>query len=133
MVFSSGIPITAVGLDVATHADLHRIADNVDILAESKKPETDFLLHMMQFVENLGWPPYCVLIDSMAVATAIDPSLLKTLRAKVGVETKGELTLGMTVTDTRHHTAWSDLAEIDVAYEADYGRFLQLVLDTLLA
>ena len=62
----------------------------------------------------------------------IDPSLIGTLKARVGIETKGELTLGQTVADFRHHHGWMHLPEIDVAATADYGRFLDLVMTLLL-
>ena len=60
------------------------------------------------------------------VAATIDPTLIETMEARVGVETRGELTLGMTIMDTRHHFAWTHLPLIHVAYRADYRRFLRL-------
>jgi purine nucleosidase/pyrimidine-specific ribonucleoside hydrolase len=75
---------------------------------------------------------YCLLIDSMPVTTAIDPSLISIVTAKVGVETKGELALGMNVMDTRNHFQWSHLPDIKVAYRAYYRRFPSLVMDTVL-
>jgi len=75
-----------------------------------------------------------VLIDSMAVAaTTIEPSLIQSMRARVGMEAKGELILGMTVLDTRHHFSWSHLPEIEVAYQAEYRKFLRLEMDTVLS
>ncbi len=133
MVFKSGIAVQAVGLDVATHFDVNFTELELAELRASDKPEAAFLLNMIEFVTNRGFQSYCVLIDSMAIAAAIDPSLIETMRARVGVETKGELTLGMTVLDTRHHFTWSHLPEIDVAYRADYRKFLRLVMDTILA
>jgi len=131
-VFRSGVPLTAIGLDVATHFDVNFTDRELSALEASNKPEAKFLLHMIRFVVGRGFESYCVLIDSMAVASVIDPALIATLTAKVGVETKGELTLGMTVMDTRHHFRWSELPEISVACKADYRAFLELVMDTVL-
>ncbi|MNI70516.1 Pyrimidine-specific ribonucleoside hydrolase RihA [compost metagenome] len=133
MVFKSGIPLQAIGLDVSTHFDVNFTEAELAELKSSPKPEAAVLYQMIQFVLGRGFESYCVLIDSMAVAAVIDPSLIQYLMAKVGVETKGELTLGMTIMDSRHHHVWGDLPEVAVAYEADYRRFLRLVMDTVLA
>jgi inosine-uridine nucleoside N-ribohydrolase len=132
IVFKSGIQINAVGLDVATHFDVNFTETELDELRASAKPEAAFLLNMIDFVNKRGFESYCVLIDSMAVAAAIDPTLIENMKGRVGVETKGELTLGMTVLDTRHHFGWTHLPEINVAYKAEYRRFLRLVMDTVL-
>ncbi len=133
LVFQSGVKVTAIGLDVATHFDVNFSDQDLVKLRESKRPEAKFLLQMIRFVTGRGFESYSVLIDSMAIATVIDPSLISTISARVGVETKGKLTSGMTVMDTRHHFQWSHLPEIQVAYQADYRRFLDLVMATVLA
>lgn len=66
------------------------------------------------------------------VAYAIDPDIVQTRKAHVGVETKDGLTLGMTVTDRRHHYVWEDLPIINIGCKADGGRFLKLLLDLVL-
>jgi purine nucleosidase/pyrimidine-specific ribonucleoside hydrolase len=132
LVFRSGVKVTAIGLDVATHFDVNFSEAEIDQLSNSPNSEAAFLLQMLRFVTNRGFQSYCVLIDSMAVAAAIEPTLVSLITAKVGVETKGELTLGMTVMDTRHHFQWANLPDIQIAYEADYQRFLTLVINTIL-
>ena len=64
----------------------------------------------------------------MAVAYAIDNSLIRFEKCRVGIETKDGLTLGMTVRDGRHHHVWQDLEEIEVAVDADYRRFLYMLV-----
>jgi inosine-uridine nucleoside N-ribohydrolase len=128
LVFESGAPIRAVGLDVATHFDINFSEEELTRLRNSPRREANIAEKMVRFVQARGFESYCVLIDSMAVAAVIDPSLIGTLPARVGVETKGELTLGQTVADFRHHHAWAQLPEIQVAANADYRRFLDLVL-----
>jgi len=132
VVFESGAAVRAVGLDVATHFDINFTEEQLTALRQSPRREANVAEKMVRFVQGRGFESYCVLIDSMAVAAVIDPSLIGTLKARVGIETKGELTLGQTVADFRHHHGWMHLPEIDVAATADYGRFLDLVMTLLL-
>ena len=132
IVFESGVRLRAVGLDVATHFDINFSEDQLATLKASPRPEANMAEKMVRFVQGRGFESYCVLIDSMAVAAVIDPSLIETVKARVGVETKGELTLGQTVADFRHHHGWMHLPELDVASRADYARFLELVMTTVL-
>lgn len=131
LVFESGAAIRAVGLDVATHFDINFSEAQLETLRTSSRKEANVAERMVQFVRGRGFESYCVLIDSMAVAAVIDPTLIGTQRARVGVETKGELTLGQTVADFRHHHAWQHLPEIEVAASADYRRFLDLFMTTV--
>ncbi|MET3901072.1 inosine-uridine nucleoside N-ribohydrolase [Devosia sp. UYZn731] len=132
IVFESGVKLRAVGLDVATHFDINFTEEQLSALKTSPRPEANMAEKMVRFVQGRGFESYCVLIDSMAVAAVIDPTLIGTVKARVGVETKGELTLGQTVADFRHHHGWLHLPEIDVASSADYGRFLDLIMTTVL-
>jgi purine nucleosidase len=60
--------------------------------------------------------------DPLAVAAALDPGLITTQPLYVDVETRGELTAGMTVADRRHLTGKP--ANVDVAMSAAIGTFL---------
>ncbi|MCB0004913.1 MAG: nucleoside hydrolase [Anaerolineales bacterium] len=131
LVFQSGVRVNAIGLDVATHFDVNFGEAELEIMRQSARPEAAFLLQAINFVNGRGFESYCTLIDSLAVAATIDPTLVSLLSARVGVETEGKLTLGMTVMDTRHHHGWAELPEINVAYRADYRRFMQMVLDAV--
>ncbi len=133
MIFKSGIPLQAIGLDVSTHFDVNFTETELLELEASPRAEADVLRKMISFVVGRGFESYCVLIDSMAVAAVIDPTLVQYITAKVGVETQGKLTLGMTVMDSRHHHVWNDLPDVKVACEADYRRFLKLVMTSVLA
>jgi purine nucleosidase len=65
--------------------------------------------------------------DALAVATALDPSLVRTESVAVDVETAGTLTAGETVADWRHH--WSRPPCVDVAVEADARAFLDRFIE----
>lgn len=132
IVYESGIPLVALGLDVATHFDVNFSDEDIASFAESPRPEARFLSQAIRFAAGRGFEAYTTIIDCMAVAYAIDPTLVKTMRAHVGVETQSPLTLGMTVIDRRHHFVWEHLPMVEIGEEADYGRFLNLLRDLVL-
>jgi purine nucleosidase len=61
--------------------------------------------------------------DPLAVAAALDPSLIRTEALPVDVELAGMLTTGETVTDWRR--VWGREPNLDVAVEADAEEFLR--------
>ncbi len=61
--------------------------------------------------------------DPLAVAAALDPTLIRTEALPVDVELGGTLTTGETVTDWRR--VWGRPPNIDVAVEADAETFLE--------
>ena len=61
--------------------------------------------------------------DALAVAAALDPTLVKTQAVTVDVELAGTLTTGETVTDWRG--VWGRPPNVDVAVEADADEFLR--------
>lgn len=132
IVYRSGVKLTAIGLDVATHFNVDFSETDLEQFRMSSRKEAAFLLNAIRFVQKRGFAAYCTVIDCMAVAYAIDETLVEIIRAHVGIETKGNLTLGMTVIDRRHHHVWTQLPVIQVAYSADYGRFLQMLTQLVL-
>jgi inosine-uridine nucleoside N-ribohydrolase len=61
--------------------------------------------------------------DPLAVAAALDPSLIRTVAVPVDIELGGTLTTGETVTDWRR--VWGKPANVEVAVEANADEFLQ--------
>jgi inosine-uridine nucleoside N-ribohydrolase len=133
LVFASGLNITALGLEVGTHPALDLRAEDIERLSKSGRPEARFLLEIAAYVRHRGFDSYCGLIDSMAVATALDPSIVTTRRHHVAVETTGTVTLGQTVIDDREHFRWEHLPLLDIAAAADHGRMLTMLVDALTA
>lgn len=133
IVYQSGVKLVTLGLDVATHFDVNFTDAEVASFAASDRPEAQFLSNAIRFVNGRGYDAYCTIIDCMAVGYAIDSSLVHTMTGRVGIETRGSLTLGMTVLDTRHHHFWETLPQIEIGCEADHGRFLKLLHDLVLA
>lgn len=128
IVYESGVPFKAIGLDVATFFSVDFSDDDISRLKGSERREAKFLSNAIDFVRGRGYKAYCTCIDCMAVAYAIDNSLIRFEKCRVGIETKDGLTLGMTVRDGRHHHVWQDLEEIEVAVDADYRRFLDMLV-----
>jgi len=127
LVFTAGFPMLAVGLDVATHPLINFRDGDMERLRASTRPEAQLAVRVVDFVQGRGYQSYCSLIDSVAVASLIDPGLVTTESVLCAVETEGRLTRGMTVVDRRAHHAWDDLPRIEIAVDLDYARFLDLV------
>ncbi|MDD4311277.1 MAG: nucleoside hydrolase [Eubacteriales bacterium] len=133
IVYHSGIPMTLIGLDVATHFGVNFSEEDLKMLEISANPEARFLRQAIRFVNERGFEAYCTVIDCLAVGVAIDPTIVDTKPFHVGVETKDGLTLGMTVRDGRHHHIWTELPMLDICVWAEYERFLKLLVSMILA
>jgi len=132
-IFHAGFNLLAVGLDVATHPGINFGPEHLQILRASKKPEAMLAVRVVDFVNRRGYQSYCSLIDSVAVAAAVDASLVKTTQVHCDISINDQLTRGMTVVDRRHHHRWTELPLITITTELDFGRFLDLVTRKLVA
>ena len=131
LVFEAGFNLLAIGLDVATQPKIDLSPAHRDRLAASSKKSAWFLNGVSRFVEERTFSSYCGLIDSLAVAAALDRTLFSTVHLKVGIETKGEFTLGETVVDRREHFQWDHLPTVEVASDVDSEGFLDLLLQSI--
>lgn len=129
LVYSSGVPLKLIGLDIATAFQVDFDEGDLERLRARGSAGAGFLLNAIDFVRGRGFGAYCTVIDAMAVAYAVDPKLVGFAKARVGVDTRDGLTLGMTVRDGRHHFTWQDLPLVDIAVDADYRSFLDLVIE----
>ena len=133
IVYNSGVNLVAIGLDVATHFDVNLTENDIAAVDKSDKMEARFLRQAIRFVNGRSFEAYCTVIDCMAVAYAIDESLIETFEGRVGIETKDGLTLGNTVVDYRHHHVWENLPKVKIARTADHQRFLNMLMELVLA
>jgi len=67
--------------------------------------------------------------DPMAVTYVIDPTMFRTEKCRVEVETQGELTRGMTVVDRRRYHRANDNPNADIIVEVDAERFHRLIME----
>jgi purine nucleosidase len=95
MVFSSGVPITAVGLDVTTKCKLQ--GADLDRLKAADNPASRFLMQLIALWQSSNPGQFPTLHDPLAVATVIRPTLVETQSGTVHVETNSPLTDGMTI------------------------------------
>jgi len=130
IVFTAGWPLTMVGLDLthqalATPAILQRIAD-------LGTPVSRIAVQLMEFFRetyrrNSGFdsPP---VHDPCAVARVIDPKVMHCVDAFVAIETRGEFTSGMTVTDFSSRLGPTNA---QVATKLDMNLFWDLMVDAI--
>jgi len=132
-----GAPVIAVGLDVTRKT----IIDESDVKALASriagKPHgaklARFLEDASRFyferMEKMLGKRIFTMHDPLAVAVALDPTLIETRRAAVDVETSGRLTTGATVADWRGQ--WGRLANAEVAVAVDAERFRALFFEAM--
>jgi inosine-uridine nucleoside N-ribohydrolase len=108
IVFRSGVPITAVGLDVTT-----------------------FLVRLIELWQRGRAGQYPTLHDPLAVAVAFLPSLVETRLGSVQVETGSPLTNGVTMFTPADRLPKGQTPTTQVARQVDVRRFVDLFLDRL--
>lgn len=131
IVFEAGYNLTAIGLDVANRPDIALSPEQRAALRASGGAAAGFLLKVLDFVERRGFDGYTAFIDAAAVAVALDPTLIRTERVSVAVETISALSRGQTIVDRREHFRWTHLPMIKAVADIDAGRYLALLVDTL--
>jgi len=131
IVFTSGIPITMVGLDV-THQALVGPAEVAAIRALGTPVATmtaGLLDYYARFHQDLyGWDGV-PLHDPCCVAALIRPGLITTKAMDVQIETTSALTLGRTVCDVWGVTGRAPNADVGVAI--DRQGFIDVLMDCL--
>jgi inosine-uridine nucleoside N-ribohydrolase len=131
IVFTAGIPITMLGLEVCYQAlvtpnDLERLrALNTPwarLAADLAAPHVQWWIEQMQWS---GGPVY----DACVPAALIAPEALKTRAAHVDIELTGQFTRGRTVADL---IGWHTPApNVQVGIEMDRPRFVELLCEAL--
>jgi purine nucleosidase len=129
IVFQSGIPITAVGLDVTTDPEVRLSKELYKTMEEAGAPVPKFAaLITKQLMTRDG---FMYLHDPIAVAVAADPTLVTTREYHVDVETVSSLTRGQTVADRRGGLPESSMQRPNakICTNINGGRFLKLFMD----
>ena len=130
-------PVVAVGLDVTRQVTI----DEADLAALAARcGQTPGALALQTFLgdsarfyfermERQTGKRFLVMHDPLALAAALDPTLVETRRAAVDVETSGRLTLGATVVDWEGR--WGRLPNAEIAVAVDAARFREKFLDAM--
>ena len=132
IVFESGVPVKAVGLDVTMNPSVQLNQRDHVGLGKRKGRIAAFASSILE--NNMRKHGRFALHDPMAVAVKVKPLLFKFSEYHVRVETKGEYTLGMTVADRRDWLSDDEMegSPIMVCTNAD-PKFKQMFLARLTA
>ena len=130
IVFRAGWPLTMVGLDLthqalATPAVLERIAALGTPVARIAVQLMEFFRQTYRRNAGFDSPP---VHDPCAVARVIDPNVMQCVNAFVAIETRGEYSSGMTVTDFSSRLGPTNA---QVATKLDVDLFWDLVVDAI--
>ncbi len=126
IVFSSGVPITAVGLDVTTRCKL----EGADLarLRAAGNPASRFLAKLIDLWQDGHPNQFPTLHDPLAVATAVQPNLIETQLGSVQVETGCCVTNGMTMFKPADQLPQGVQATTLIARDVNVRGFLDLFL-----
>lgn len=130
-VFSAGVPITMVGLDVTKRTRL--TLDDLERLQAGNGRVSGVVSALLRFFaesyrRRFGFAA-APLHDALAVMSVIDPAIVSTKHVNVSVECGSELTRGRTVVDLHGTTGRAPNAE--VAFDVDVARFRELFFTTM--
>lgn len=137
IVYESGIDLLTIGLDVAFNPDMVNISEKyLAELAKIDNKAAKYALEIIDYIDGnntikekglfINGP-----IDTTAMCTFLDPTLVKTEKIHVAIDTGSQLTRGMTITDRRDHFMWTDLPEIETAVSIDSERYQQTFVNAL--
>jgi purine nucleosidase len=131
IVFSSGVPITAVGLDVTTRCKL----EGADLarLRAADNPASRFLVKLIELWQDGHSGQYPTLHDPLAVAVAFESHLVETQLGRVQVETACCVANGMTMFTPADRLAQGVQATTLVSRNVQVRRFLDLFVERLAA
>ena len=126
IVYGSGVPVTAVGLDVTMQCKL--TAPDLQRIEQSRLPRAQFLYKLIRIWIGGNDDKLPVLHDPLAVGVTFRPGLVSVATGLVQVETHGvpNLTYGMTLLRRDANGA------ILVAEEVSSRDFIELFLDRVL-
>ena len=130
-VFSSGLDVTMVGLDVTNRAVL--TPAHADLL-RGTGPIGAAVAAMLDFYGGFYRRAYqhggCPIHDAVAVAHVVRPGIVETLDRRVDVDVSSGLCRGRTVVDMRRRTALPE-PNAKVAVDIDVPAFVDLLLGRL--
>ena len=123
ILFESGTDVTMIGLDVTNRCQFTRA--EVDEVKNAGNLRAERLgLMMDQFIVNFGYLP--ILHDPLALAALLWPDLLTFTEMNILIETRGELTRGLTI-----DCDWGQGQKTTVATDVDVEAFKRRLIEVL--
>lgn len=134
IVFHSVMPLYMTGFETAKKSMLKR--EHLNIIREFDTPVSRFIVEAaepwLKFMKAAFGIDYCYLPDPQAIALLINEKLFTLKDMYVDIETKGELTRGMTVADRNEALKECEFApNVKVCTHIDNERFMNLLLGLL--
>ncbi len=130
IVFDMKFNLVAVGMDIFCQPCIAMDKEHCEILEKSKSPAAKFVIGVLNFLRRRGFGDYCALIDPLAVAYALDSSIMVTQKVDIAVETESKLSLGQIIVDRREKFKWKGLAQVNAASKVDGQKYLDLLVDS---
>ncbi len=131
IVFESGTVLKAVGLDVTMIPEAQLSPGDYSAIRKSGTKTAQFASKIL--AKTMRKRKRFALHDPMAVATRVKPSLFEFENHSVAIETRGEYTTGMTVTDKRSQSQNKRpiRAKVAICTNVKVGSFKQVILGSL--
>ncbi|PMB83171.1 pyrimidine-specific ribonucleoside hydrolase RihA [Limosilactobacillus pontis] len=132
IVLNFGIPLVMAPLNVTHKAQIMK--DEIASIKKIDNPVGQAFYGLLSFFEQYHENPKwgfkgAPLHDPCTIAWLIDPTMFKTDRMNVDVETQGDLTRGETVCD--YYLLTGKPQNTEVMLDIDRERFIKLVMDSL--
>ena len=128
-VFSSGLPITMVGLDVTRRALMS--VDEFQGGGSFRAALKDLIKVYARFAKKRRGVEDVTLHDPLALAVAMKPDLVETTPCRVDVDASRGIARGMTVVDLRELRGSRVKNPVDVALDLDVKGFLAFFISHL--
>jgi ribokinase len=127
MVFASGLTITLVPLDVTRQVRLTRTFLRQTVYGRGNKLAQAIRQMTRHLLDGPRQERGMAMHDPLAVAVALDPSVVQLTRLPVQVETRGHQTIGMTIADRRDAVRHCPNAPVvEIALDVDASRVVEL-------
>lgn len=124
VVFGSGASITMVGLDVTSKVLIKE--EDKNRLKDSGDPLNEMLAKMAEKWFRITDSNYSPMHDPLTVSLLIDPTLVKSVKAKIKILYDHNEYTGQTI------ALLDESGNVDLCIEVDHERFMKLLLNRLL-
>ncbi|MES1257205.1 MAG: nucleoside hydrolase [Acidobacteriota bacterium] len=131
IVFTSGVPVTAVGLDVTEKCKLQ--GADLERIRGAKNPASQFLYQLIELWQKGDANRFPTLHDPLAVAAALRASLIETQSGTVDVEITSPAFFGATLFTPEDRLPKDRKATARVARNVNVREFLDLFVERLSA
>ena len=131
IVYSAGIPITMIGLEVTDKAIITK--NDIEPIRAIGTPWADAAAEIIDIIVNIHMERYGkpggIVYDACTVAALINPDVVTLQPMHIDVELQGQYTRGRTVADTRGRKDMP--VNVDVGVDIDKDKYLEVLYTSL--